>query len=220
MTSHHGRTFGAFLFDMDGTVVNSLAVVNRVWAEWAVKHGVEVEWFLRTMHGMRAVENIRRLALPGIDIEREVEDVTIAELADVNGILAIEGALDFLSALPPERWAIVTSATRELATRRLRAAGLPLPAVLVTADDVERGKPAPDCFLLAAERLGVPIAECLVFEDAPAGIEAAEAAGAAVMVVTAAHAHPFETAHPSIPGYALLLPSHDGEAGLRIADAA
>jgi mannitol-1-/sugar-/sorbitol-6-phosphatase len=220
MADHHDRTFSAFLFDMDGTIVNSLAVVNRVWSEWAIRHGVEVDGFLRTMHGIRAAENILRLQLPGIDVEREVAAVTVAELADVNGILAIDGAADFLSALPPERWAIVTSAPRELAVRRIAAAGLPMPAVLVTADDVERGKPAPDCFLLAAERLGVAVGDCLVFEDAPAGIQAAEAAGAAVMVVTAAHSDPFETEHPTIAGYAVLLPTRDGEAGLRIARAA
>ncbi|KAB0675998.1 HAD-IA family hydrolase [Aureimonas leprariae] len=220
MADHHDRTFSAFLFDMDGTIVNSLAVVNRVWAEWAVRHGVEVEGFLRTMHGIRAAENIRRLGLAGIDIEREVAAVTLAEMADVDGILAIEGAAEFLAALPPDRWAIVTSAPRELALKRLAAAKLPVPAVFVTADDVRNGKPAPDCFLLAAERLGVAIRDCLVFEDAPAGIEAAEAADAAVMVVTAAHSHAFDTAHPTIAGYAVLLPTPDGEAGLRLSRAA
>jgi sugar-phosphatase len=103
--------------------------------------------------------------------------------------------------LPAERWAVVTSAPRLLAERRILAAGLPLPQIMVSAEDVERGKPAPDCFLLAAKKLGVKPAECLVFEDAPAGIAAAEAAGAKVMVITAAHQHLIETAHPTLTTY-------------------
>ncbi|MGJ3626506.1 HAD family hydrolase [Sphingomonas sp. MMS24-JH45] len=105
-----------------------------------------------------------------------------------------------------DRWVIVTSAPRALAEVRLRAAGLPPPAVMVTADDVEHGKPAPDCFLLAAARLGVDIAECLVFEDAPAGIAAAEAAGADAVLVTATHRHPIATRWPTIADYAALSP--------------
>ncbi|GGD95445.1 glycerol-3-phosphatase [Aureimonas endophytica] len=218
---HAGRTFGAFLFDMDGTIVNSLAVVNRVWSAWARKHNVaDVEEFMRTMHGIRAVENIRRLGLPGIEIEREAEAITIAEMEDVDGILPIEGALAFLSALPEGRWAIVTSAIRELALKRLAAAGLPVPRVLVTAEDVAHGKPAPDCFLLAAERLGVPIGDCLVFEDAPAGIKAAEAAGAAVAVVTATHSHVLETPHPSFADYGRLSLVANEPDGLRFGRAA
>jgi sugar-phosphatase len=120
--------------------------------------------------------------------------------------VAIDGAAAFLAALPADRWAIVTSAPRPLALRRLAAAGLPTPPVLVTAEDVARGKPAPDCFLLAAERLGQRIEDCLVFEDAPAGIQAAEAAGAAVAVVTATHRHAVQTRHPRINGYCELAP--------------
>lgn len=218
--THDERSFSAFLFDMDGTIVNSLAVVNRVWGAWAVKHGIDVDHFLRTMHGIRAVENIRRLHLAGIDVEREVEEIAIAEMEDADGIHAIGGALAFLSALPADRWAIVTSATRELALKRLSAAGLPVPAVLVAAEDVLHGKPAPDCFLLAAERLGVAASECLVFEDAPAGIEAAEAAGASVMVVTAAHARAFDTAHPRISDYRSLGVPQGTGTGLKISRAA
>ncbi|MDQ2803194.1 MAG: HAD-IA family hydrolase, partial [Pseudomonadota bacterium] len=99
------------------------------------------------------------------------------------------------------RWAVVTSAPRPLAERRLAAAGLPVPPLLIAAEDVQNGKPAPDCFLLAAERLGYPAGECLVFEDAAAGIAAAEAAGATVVVITATHRHPLETRHPGVAGY-------------------
>ena len=131
----------------------------------------------------------------------------------MDGVEAIEGAAAFLASLPADRWAIVTSSPRRLALRRLAAAGLPTPAVLVTAEDVERGKPAPDCFLLAAERLGQRIEDCLVFEDAPAGIQAAEAAGAAVAVVTVTHRHALDTSHPTITGYGELPPNSCAEAG-------
>lgn len=193
--------FAAFLFDMDGTLVDSIASANRVWRRWAASHGLDPEVVLRTMHGVRAIETVRRLNVPGMDPEREAHVLTLAEIEDVEGIVPIQGAKAFLHSLPPERWAIVTSAPRVLALRRLAAAGLPTPRVLVTADDVAQGKPAPDCFLKAALSLGVAASDCLVWEDAPAGVRAAEAAGAAVMVVTASHAHPIETSHPVITGY-------------------
>jgi mannitol-1-/sugar-/sorbitol-6-phosphatase len=158
------------------------------------------------------VETIRRLGLEGIDPKTEASLITEAEIDDVEGIEAIVGAAAFVAALPPDRWAIVTSSPRRLALRRLEAAGLPPPQVLIAAEDVERGKPAPDCFLLAAERLGVHIARCLVFEDSAAGVAAAEAAGAMVVIITATHSHPVETRHPTVIDYADLrvLPSHTG----------
>jgi mannitol-1-/sugar-/sorbitol-6-phosphatase len=199
--SADGRAFAAFLFDMDGTLVDSIASANRVWRRWAASHGLDPESVLRTMHGVRAVETVRRLNVPGMDPEREAHVLTLAEIDDVEGVVAIKGAKAFLHSLPAERWAIVTSAPRVLAIRRLEAAGLPKPRVLVTADDVAHGKPAPDCFLLAARSLGVAAGDCLVWEDALAGVRAAEAAGAAVMVVSASHAHPIQTTHPMITDY-------------------
>ncbi len=196
-----GRTYAAFLFDMDGTVLDSIAATERVWGAWAERHGLDVPAFLATIHGMRAADTIRRLALPGLDPEREALEIMRREVADVEGIVPIPGAPAFLSALPPGRWAIVTSAPLALARRRMAAAGLPLPEVLVTAEDVTRGKPAPDGYRLAAARLGVEAEACLVFEDAAAGIRAAEAAGAAVMVVTSSHSHPLETLHPTLASY-------------------
>lgn len=198
------RHFAAFLFDMDGTILTSIVAAERVWAGWARRHGLDVEAFLPTIHGVRSVETVRRLALPGVDPEAEAAEITRLEIEDVDGVEAIAGADAFLAALPADRWAIVTSAPRALATRRLEAAGLPIPPVMITAEDVDRGKPAPDCFLLAADRLGVPADHCLVFEDTPAGIAAAEAAGAVVMVITVTHAHPLETPHPGVPDYAAL----------------
>lgn len=195
------RAFGAFMFDMDGTILSSIAAAERVWSAWAVRHGLDVETFLPTIHGVRAVETIRNLNLPGVDVMAEVEFLTQAEFDDVEGVVSIEGAAAFLTALPPERWAIVTSSPRRLAIRRLEAAGLPVPQLMITGEDVANGKPAPDCFLLGAQRLGQQPQDCLVFEDAPAGIRAAEAAGARVVVVTATHGHAGDTPHPTIAEY-------------------
>lgn len=201
------RSYAAFLFDMDGTVLSSIAATERVWTRWALRHGLDVDSFLPTIHGVRAVETVRRLGLPGVDPEAEAALLTAAEMQDVGGIAPIDGAFDFLAALPSDRWAIVTSAPRALALRRIAAAGLPVPEVLVAAEDVRHGKPAPDCFQLGAAKLGVAVEDCLVFEDAPAGIRAAEAAGASVMVVTATHSHVLETVHPLLDSYRRLTPA-------------
>jgi mannitol-1-/sugar-/sorbitol-6-phosphatase len=196
-----GRPFAAFLFDMDGTLLNSIASALRAWSRWAETHGVDFEEMRHAMHGMRQADTIRRWGPAGLDIEAEADALTDAEMEDVDDIVAIRGAGAFLAALPADRWALVTSAPRRLALRRIEAAGLPTPQTLVTAEDVAHGKPAPDCFLKGAELLGVAPGDCLVWEDAPAGIAAAEAAGMAVVVVAAAHETPVETAHPTIEGY-------------------
>lgn len=204
------RQFDAFLFDMDGTVLTSIVAAERVWGAWAHRHGLDVEAFLPTIHGRRMIETLRALDLPGVDPEVEAKAINAAEMADVEGVDAIAGAPAFLAGLPADRWAIVTSAPRALAEVRLAAAGLPRPVVMITAEDVERGKPAPDCFLLAAERLGHAIEDCLVFEDAPAGIAAAEAAGARVVVITATHTQVLETPHPGVAGYGPLRATASG----------
>jgi sugar-phosphatase len=195
------QDFAALLFDMDGTILSSIQAAERVWAAWARSHDVDVGLVLSRMHGVRAEETIRGLGLAGVDPVDEAARVTLAEMDDVAGIEALGGAADLLGSLPPDRWAIVTSAPRTLALRRLGAAGLPVPAVLVAADDVARGKPAPDCFLLAAAQLGQPAAACLVFEDTPAGVQAAAAAGMASVVITATHATPIETSSATIVDY-------------------
>ena len=210
------RPFAAFLFDMDGTILSSIAAAERVWARWALRHGLDVAAFLPTIHGMRSVETVRRLGLPGVDPEAEAAAITREEMDDVQGIEAIAGVAAFLAALPADRWAVVTSAPRELALRRIAAAGLPVPPLLVAAEDVTQGKPAPDCFVLAATRLGVSASDCLVFEDAPAGIAAAEAAGARVVVITATHAHPLQTRHAPARDYARLGVRTDADGGLRL----
>jgi sugar-phosphatase len=211
------RDFAAFLFDMDGTVLDSIAVANKVWSRWAQGHGLDPAPILTVMHGVQAVQTIRRFAPPGVDIQAEAAALTLAEMEEAEGTLAIAGARDFLESLPVDRWAIVTSAPRALALRRLGVAGLPVPPVLISADDVANGKPAPDCFILAAETLGVAVTDCLVWEDAPAGIAAAEAAGASVMVMTATHHEPMQTAHPAIVSYEPIAISvgDDGRLSLR-----
>jgi sugar-phosphatase len=214
------QAHAAFLFDMDGTILTSIAAAERVWGRWALQHGLDPATFLPTIHGARAVDTIRRLGLPGVDPEVEAEKIMLAELDDVEGIAPIAGAEAFLRSLPPERWGIVTSAPRALARRRIEAVGLPSPPLWVTAEDVIDGKPNPACYRLAAERLGVPAEACLVFEDATAGILAAEAAGADVMVVTATHQRPLETSHRQCRDYRGLRASlGDGGAGLELAAA-
>ena len=196
------RLWQAFLFDMDGTLITSTAAAERVWSRWAERHGLDVAAFIPTIHGVRAADTIRKQNLPGIDLEAEVAWVERGEIEDVNGVVPIAGAVDFVKRLPPDRWAVVTSATVPLAEARLKAAGVTPPALMITAEQVERGKPDPAGYRLAAERLGVDIADCLVFEDAEAGIKAGEAAGADVVVITAAWTHPLETPHPKLADYA------------------
>ncbi|MDP2292845.1 MAG: HAD-IA family hydrolase [Actinomycetota bacterium] len=212
----HDRGFAAFLFDMDGTVIDSIAAANRIWARWATRHGLDPAEVLAAIHGVRAVDTIRRFAPPGTDVELEAEQLTQAEIDDVEGVVEVPGARRFLDSLPPDRWAIVTSAPRDLARRRMSAAGVPMPAVLVTAADVQRGKPFPDGFVAAAAALGVPVADCLIWEDSPAGIAAAEASGGSVVVVSATHAEPTLTRHPTIEDYESLVVDVDPDGQLRV----
>ncbi|MBX9410543.1 HAD family hydrolase [Pseudomonas baetica] len=210
------RAFGAFLFDMDGTVLNSIAAAERIWSAWAVRHGVDVETFLPTIHGARAIDTIHRLNLPGVNAEEQAAFITEAEIGDVEGIVEIPGAAAFLNSLPAERWAMVTSAPRDLALRRMAAAGIPEPAMMITAEDVKSGKPDPAGYLLAAKRLGVEPRHCLIFEDAAVGIQAAKAAGAPLMIITTTHQHPLETAHATLASYEAISVKVDSDGQLRL----
>ena len=196
------RAFAAFLFDMDGTILTSIRSAERVWTAWAARHKLDVETFLPTLHGKRTHDTIRQLGLPGVDPIAEAAWITAAEIEDVADIEAIEGAAAFLASLPVGRWGIVTSAPRALAHARLAAAGLPSENLLVAAEDVEHGKPAPDPFLLGARKLGVEPGDCLVFEDTQTGLKSAAAAGMESIVVTVTHTHPMETDVHSVLDYA------------------
>jgi sugar-phosphatase len=175
----------ALLFDMDGTLVDSTAAVERAWQRVAAKWGADFEKLRRHMHGRRAVDIMRDilpLAASG-QLKAEVAAVDIVELTEIEGIAAVAGASRLLAALPPDAWALVTSARPALAAVRMRAAGLPLPATIITSATVVRGKPYPECFLQAAQRLGVAPKEALVLEDAPAGLAAGRAAGCQVLAL-------------------------------------
>ncbi len=204
MTTLFERSFAAILFDMDGTLINSIAVAERVWGAWARRHGLDVTTFLPTIHGRRVQDTIASAGIRGIDVERESTEITAAELDDVAGIVPVRGAERFLVSVPADKQALVTSAPRALALRRLGAAGLTPPRLVVAAEDVTRGKPAPDCYLLAAQRLGVDARDCLVVEDTPAGITAGDAAGAHVLVITETHQHPLTTPHTQRHDYEAL----------------
>ncbi|MEE1752635.1 HAD-IA family hydrolase [Streptomyces sp. SP18CS02] len=177
----------ALLFDNDGTLVSSLESVHRCWTRWAEEHGITAEEFARVeLHGRPAVEIIAEL-LPAGRIPAALARIEQLEVEDVpGGVQLLPGTKELLSALPRERWAVVTSATRPLAEARLREAGIDFP-VMVAADDITRGKPDPEPFLLAARRLGVDPAACVVFEDAPAGLAAGRAAGMRTVALTTTH---------------------------------
>ncbi|ASX11011.1 MULTISPECIES: HAD-IA family hydrolase [Aeromonas] len=172
----------ALLLDMDGTLVHSTGEVETVWRLWCRRHRLDPEPVLAMCHGVRSREVIRTLA-PQLDLAQEVALLDDLEIHHTGQAEALAGARTLLASLPVERWALVTSASQRVARHRLRSAGLPLPALLVGAEDVEYGKPDPDPYLLAAERLGLAAADCLVFEDAPAGISSALRAGCRVVQV-------------------------------------
>ena len=174
------RTVKAVLFDMDGTLIDSTPAVERSWRRWGERWGV-ADPFGSHQHGVPA-RAIVAGHLPGALVDEAFSMIEAMEVEDTEGIVTLPGAEAMLASLPPDRWAIVTSCTAPLAAARVRATGL-APHVLVTSSDTARGKPAPDPYLVAAERLGVPPEECLVVEDAPAGLAAGRAAGCATLGV-------------------------------------
>jgi mannitol-1-/sugar-/sorbitol-6-phosphatase len=170
------------LFDLDGVLVDSTPAVARVWAKWATKHGLVADEVVRQAHGRPSITTIREL-LPDADHHAEDRQVEQWEIADLDGVVPLPGALRLLQALPANCWTIVTSCTRPLAEARIRAAGLPMPGQLVTATDVHRGKPDPEPYIKGAMRLGFAPPDCVVIEDAPAGIRAGKAATASVIAL-------------------------------------
>ena len=175
-------TCRAVLFDMDGTLVDSTRVVERAWGWWAKRHDIPLETVLSFSHGRPTVATMEHF-LPGRDHAHELDEMDRHEETDLEGIVAVPGALQVVRALQRHPWAIVTSAWRTLAQARISAAGLPVPKVIVPADEIRNGKPNPEGFLRAAKLLGVPPEECLVFEDTRPGIEAGLKAGMQVVAI-------------------------------------
>jgi sugar-phosphatase len=174
----------AVLFDLDGVLVESRDSVERQWMLWAEQHGVNMDDIRARMHGVRGAEVVAAVA-PGLDAEAEAALIDRAQAVDLDGVVALEGAAALVGAVPV--WTVVTSGRRELASARLTHAGIRVPDSIVCAEDVSRGKPDPEGYLLAASRLGVAPAECVVIEDAPPGVAAARAAGSRVVGVTTTH---------------------------------
>ncbi|MFD3375640.1 MULTISPECIES: HAD family hydrolase [unclassified Streptomyces] len=177
----------ALLFDNDGTLVSSLESVHRCWTKWAEEYGITPEEFARVeLHGRPAAEIAADL-LPADRVAEAVVRIEQLEVEDVEGgVQLLPGTRALLDSVPADRWAVVTSATRRLAEARLEEVGI-RPKTLIAADDITRGKPDPEPFLLAARRLGVDPARCVVFEDAPAGLQAGRSAGMTTVALTTTH---------------------------------
>ncbi len=173
----------AILFDLDGVLVDSTPSVSRQWSLWARENHIDPKKAVEIAHGRRTIESVRMLA-PHLDAEAETKKIEQREVDDNDGVIVMRGADKLLESLPPARWCVVTSGTRRLAASRLKVGHLPVPKVLISADDVVNGKPNPEPYLKGAERLKINPAECLVIEDAPAGIAAAHAAGMKVIALT------------------------------------
>lgn len=174
----------AVIFDLDGVLVDSNPLAERHWGKWAARHGISLERILAVHHGRPTVEIMREFAPELPDLAAQARLKEDAEADDTDGLAAFHGARGLLTAIPRDRWAIVTSGTRRTATIRLNYVGLPIPDVFITANDVVHGKPDPEPYQKALARLGFPPARCVVIEDAPAGIASARAAGTRVVAVS------------------------------------
>lgn len=176
----------ALLFDMDGVLVDSSPVIERSWKAWAARHGIAEKKLMPLIHGRKALDTIAMVA-PQLDAMAEWQVLIKQELEDPQGPSVFDGVAGLLSLLPQGRWAIVTSAPQSIAVARLQGAGLPVPDVLVCAEDIARGKPHPDGYLAAAEALAVAPRDCVVVEDALPGIASAHAAGMRALAVATTH---------------------------------
>jgi sugar-phosphatase len=180
-------TCSAILFDLDGVLVDSTRAVDREWRAWAARKGVDGDAIMAIAHGVRTVEVIRRVA-PHLDAELEASLIESEEAEDKEGVVVMPGAVELVSSIPDGRWGVVTSGSRLLASTRLEYCGIPLPRVLITSDDVTHGKPHPEPYLKGAEGLGFPPTDCLVIEDAPAGIQSGLSGGMKVVGITSTYA--------------------------------
>ncbi|HZB83516.1 MAG TPA: HAD-IA family hydrolase [Rubrobacteraceae bacterium] len=176
----------AVLFDLDGVLVDSTRAVERVWRAWAKHHGLDAARVVAVAHGRRTIETVRLFA-PHLDPEAETKKLEQAEIEDTVGLRRADGAAAMLAALPSGSWAVVTSGTRSLATSRLRHTGLLIPQVLVGAEDIEKGKPDPECYLKGSQLIGASAERCVVVEDTAAGVQAARSADMTTIAVTTTH---------------------------------
>lgn len=174
----------AVLFDCDGVLVNSSAAIERVVRTWCRQQQLDEQWVLTYSHGRRAEETVRGVA-PHLDPTTAVQQLTTLEEHDVDGVHALTGVATLLDTLPSQRWAVVTSGAARVCRARLAAAALPVPPVLIAAEEVAEGKPSPQGYVTAAAQLGLDPTDCVVIEDSPAGAQAGRAAGAFVIGVGA-----------------------------------
>lgn len=174
------------LFDMDGILISSLGSVERSWTQWAETRGIDPAYAIGIAHGRRAIETVAHLR-PDLDPVAELKTIEDLEIEDNDGLTVLPGVLKLLAALPKEAWTVVTSATERLARVRLATVGIPVPDRIITADQVKQGKPNPEPFLAGAALLGIPPAQCVVFEDSASGAKAGRAAGCTVVATTFSH---------------------------------
>lgn len=178
--------YEAILFDIDGTLVDSTHSVEYVWRTWAAANNLDADHIMAISHGRRSRDTLAEL-ITEEQIDTALADMRVLELETMHTVLELPKTVEILTSLPSHRWAAVTSGDRALMTARMQACGVPIPEVMVTSEDVSRGKPDPEGYLLAASRLGVDPRACLVIEDAPAGLQAARAAGCGVLAVATSH---------------------------------
>lgn len=182
MTAVHSFRCRAILFDLDGVLVDSAECVEKTWREWARRHRLDPDRVIALAHGRRAIETVRLIA-PELSADAELAELAASEATTSEGVYEITGARELLERLPADGWGVVTSGIRSVAEFRLRYTRLPLPTVMICADEIARGKPDPEGYLTAAARLGRSPANCVVIEDTPAGIESAQAAGMRVVAI-------------------------------------
>ena len=200
----------AILFDLDGVLVDSTGSVDRHWRIWARERGVDEEKVVAVAHGVRAIEVIRAVT-PHLDAEAELRELEEKEAEDHEILNAMPGAIELVKSLPQGLWGVVTSGTRHLATERLRLVGVPVPKVMITADEVANGKPHPEPYLKGVEQLGVKPQDCLVIEDAPAGIRSAHAGGMKVIGFASTYrSEQLKEADAVIAGFNQLSVVHEG----------
>jgi len=206
----------AILFDLDGVLVDSTGAVDREWRAWAQRKGIDGDAVMAIAHGVRTLEVIQRVA-PHLDAEAEVCELERREADHQEGVTVMPGAAELVNSIPEGRWCVVTSGTLLLASARLRFCNLPVPKVMVTADDVAHGKPHPEPYLKGAELLGFDPADCLVIEDAPAGIQAARAGGMKVIGITSTYAaHALQHANAVIGKLGQIQVTSNGAGKLRV----